>query len=1783
MNNMSQPGSLPTANDFFGTKPQGGGALPSADEFFAPPVSSVMSSVGSSIAQPLQSGAAFGPLGKLTRGALDFGAAAYHDISAGDVHSSPALDAYFSQGSVGRILNAFGQNAAQGWGAPILLSPENEARLRKYGVFNDYSSGHTTVNHAVNEAFMRPLAASLDAVLRAGVAIPRGIAGALQEVSRQNLDSPVGAVTGAAGEIAGSIPEGFLPEVGGPHFSEGSPAPVDAARIEPTFGPLTSATITQARALGVIGEGEEGYFGTKQPTPETAAARATAIRQQIEAETAQGTPEQSEAPIGAPSEAPATNAPGAPTDIHTVARQIDPETFQSYDALAARQDTFRRWLGELGQVRDTDPRLASAQSEIDTILGKVNGVEDRLTNKAAARLDAVRDEMDDFRSKDTADMARIREALQANDYKMRDIAPQVAAAYRAAQDRIGTVEPEHPTATPQPEDAAPPSPVPEGAPASEASTGTAPATEPTQPVSFKTAKGITYQVHEDGTTTRNKAARSDAGHEGDSGAKARTVKTVYVDTPEHASQLSAAGLQGLGPKGARVIIKDGKASLLTWNERAGKWGISPGQRDISVSSEPGVGKAPLELWKPADDVPGHEAYANMHAGNAITEMSGGTASVDIVTDVSRKLIAAGRPAEEANAAAQIVADHYAARASRLRGATADDLYRADAPEIKAGQRRGAKAPEMAQRKSGSINIRQARTTIRLFENADASTAMHEFGHQWLEELMSDAADERANDAVRMDASTVRDWLGVKDGETIPTKAHEKFARGFERYLMEGRAPSQALASVFAKFKAWLTQIYQTVQKLRSPINDDIRDVFDRLVTANPDARTTIAEDATEAKSLADTHEELAETTAPEQAATVADKVRSEIDAHASKADPEIARELNPNGSQQPVAGEPAADAGAASGGAEAEPATGEDGTSAEPGAVAEGGNETAPKGGSTPEPTNANERFAEYESPLVDKAGNIRLDNLSTPEDVSEVIRDTAKGHNDFITARRGKLSDGEIEDLADAIGMDAYKLNARKIGQAFNAEQIVAARKLLIKSASDVRDKMSMAATGTDADVIAYAEAKTRHNMIQEQVAGLTAEAGRALQAFRKLGGSAEAKAVGDFLKDATGRTLNQLRMEAKLGAALQTPAQVSRFAQMTNWAKARAAILEYYVNCLISGPVTHFRYAVGNAINAIVAGGVDTPIAAGIGALKQGLWLVDKGDRVYLGEAGAQLFAITKGSRDGFRAGYEAFRTGVSPTLPGERATEMWGAQRAIPGKAGEIINIPSKSVSAIHSFFKSLRYEQNMQALAYRTATKEGLSGSAFDNRVSDLTLTPSSEMMDAWEDRESYDELETALAARDIARQEGLSGDALYSRIESLITTPTPEIKAALDAGTNTETARIIAENSVAATRESLRELYLAPTKYGTTAALMNRVVNSNIITKILIPFMKIGLQITHNAFMERTVLGFTDKGIRDNALGKNGGAAQDMQLARFATGTAVIGITTIMAAEGLATGDGPEDPNQRAAWLLTHKPNTITIGDISLPYQGLGSLGMLMRFSANMHQTYSMLGEETDGKIALTALEGISKSVLDETFLRGMKDALDAMYHFQEYGPSFIKGFIANWLPYSVGMSQVARQIDPYQRETKETDFWDGLSDTIKAKTPFLSQDLMPRRDMFGEAIPQSGTLQTYDSDPVVEEMDALGFGIGRPERKIRGIPLTNEQYDDFSRIAGRLTKMQLNGIVAVPGFSSFPAETRMDMMKSAITDARETARSLIMMQSMGGPNDLVRAGLAAKTAGLSTP
>lgn len=122
--------------------------------------------------------------------------------------------------------------------------------------------------------------------------------------------------------------------------------------------------------------------------------------------------------------------------------------------------------------------------------------------------------------------------------------------------------------------------------------------------------------------------------------------------------------------------------------------------------------------------------------------------------------------------------------------------------------------------------------IQLLKGMDASTFMHEMGHVYLEVLNDLAAREDAPAQVVGDMATLNEWLGREGDAEFTTEQHEQFARGFEAYLREGRAPSSALRRAFAAFKVWLTAIYKSVRQLRVELTDDVRAVMDRIVASD---------------------------------------------------------------------------------------------------------------------------------------------------------------------------------------------------------------------------------------------------------------------------------------------------------------------------------------------------------------------------------------------------------------------------------------------------------------------------------------------------------------------------------------------------------------------------------------------------------------------------------------------------------------------------------------------------------------------------------------------------------------------------------------------------------------------------------------------------------------------------------------------------------------------------------------------------------------------------------------
>lgn len=149
---------------------------------------------------------------------------------------------------------------------------------------------------------------------------------------------------------------------------------------------------------------------------------------------------------------------------------------------------------------------------------------------------------------------------------------------------------------------------------------------------------------------------------------------------------------------------------------------------------------------------------------------------------------------------------------------------------------------------GSFNTET--NAITLFKSADLSTFLHESGHFFLETMNKIALDANTPDEIKADMDTTLKWLGVEslaewNGRTLEQKreAHEQFARGFEAYLFEGKSPSKEMQGIFARFRAWLLNIYRNIGALNVEVSDDMKAVFDRMLAAQDEIKMMEAERA----------------------------------------------------------------------------------------------------------------------------------------------------------------------------------------------------------------------------------------------------------------------------------------------------------------------------------------------------------------------------------------------------------------------------------------------------------------------------------------------------------------------------------------------------------------------------------------------------------------------------------------------------------------------------------------------------------------------------------------------------------------------------------------------------------------------------------------------------------------------------------------------------------------------------------------------------------------------------
>ena len=162
-----------------------------------------------------------------------------------------------------------------------------------------------------------------------------------------------------------------------------------------------------------------------------------------------------------------------------------------------------------------------------------------------------------------------------------------------------------------------------------------------------------------------------------------------------------------------------------------------------------------------------------------------------------------------------------------------------------------KAIKVIEKYNQSINgmteiMKDGERIISIFKTADRSTFLHEMGHVFFDDIQKLASMENAPEQLVLDWNKLKEWSEWDDAQGADnTKAHEKFARGWEAYLREGKAPTKGLQRVFRMFSKWLTRIYRAVTRLGGLPPKEIQDIMARMIATQEDIDAYTKEQAIE--------------------------------------------------------------------------------------------------------------------------------------------------------------------------------------------------------------------------------------------------------------------------------------------------------------------------------------------------------------------------------------------------------------------------------------------------------------------------------------------------------------------------------------------------------------------------------------------------------------------------------------------------------------------------------------------------------------------------------------------------------------------------------------------------------------------------------------------------------------------------------------------------------------------------------------------------------------------------
>jgi len=339
-----------------------------------------------------------------------------------------------------------------------------------------------------------------------------------------------------------------------------------------------------------------------------------------------------------------------------------------------------------------------------------------------------------------------------------------------------------------------------------------------------------------------------------------------------------------------------------------------------------------------------------------------------------------------------------------------------------------------------------------------------------------------------------------------------------------------------------------------------------------------------------------------------------------------------------------------------------------------------------------------------------------------------------------------------------------------------------------------------------------------------------------------------------------------------------------------------------------------------------------------------------------------------------------------------------------------------------------------------------------------------------------------------------------------------------------------------------------------AGELGSIVNNFPPLRLFFPFVKTGHNVLVYTGTHVPVLNLALKESREVIFKDTAEGA--MMRGRVAFGTATLAGASMLAINGLITGNGPAGGQRRKEWLKTHQPRSLRVGDRWVSYERIEPFGQLLAAVADVHYAFDSgeLEEDKAKYLAGYLTHALAVNLTDKSMLQGL-EPLSALLNSRNFSEETLLAFAAetgnNFVPLAGARRALTNAMNPYMQEFAselERVKYSASMGMMGERAPYIDwltgEQITASNGGLGNAILPIKTVKR-GQDPVKDALEDIEFDTSVVSDELGGVELTPQQRSSFQKyISETGIYNDLKSWVTKPGFkeavNDYKAKVRQD-------------------------------------------